>query len=141
MRSCWAPCCSSLFVWTQHRSSHPTIDVALFRNRHFSSGAAAIAAAFFALQGSTFYLAYYFQAVRGYSPLLAGTALIGVAAAVMTAAPLSARLSGRFGPRNVVAFGMALVAIGLAFVLLRHAAHVGAGGSRSGWWHSASAWG
>ncbi|WP_375489636.1 MFS transporter [uncultured Jatrophihabitans sp.] len=104
----------ALFIWTQHRSTHPTIDVGLFRNRHFSSGAAAIAAAFFALQGSTFYLAYYLQAVRNYSPLLAGVALIGVAAAVMIAAPLSARLSGRFGPRAVVGFGMTLVAIGLA---------------------------
>jgi DHA2 family integral membrane protein (MFS transporter) len=104
----------ALFVWTQHRSSHPTIDVGLFRNRHFSSGAAAIATAFFALQGSTFYLAYYLQAVRDYTPLLAGTALIGVAAAVMTAAPLSAKLSARFGPRAVVAFGMTLVALGLA---------------------------
>ncbi len=102
------------FVWSQARSSHPTIDVGLFRNRHFSAGAGAIAAAFFALQGATFYLAYYLQAVRNYSPLLAGTALIGVAAAVMTAAPLSAKLSGRFGPRAVVGFGMAVLAVSLA---------------------------
>ena len=52
----------ALFIWTQARSSHPTIDVSLFKNRQFSAGAAAIAAAFFALQGSTFYLAYYLQA-------------------------------------------------------------------------------
>jgi DHA2 family integral membrane protein (MFS transporter) len=98
----------AVFVVTQHRSSHPTIDVALFRNRQFSAGAFAIAMAFFALQGSTFYLAYYLQAVRGYSALLAGTALIAVAAAVMISAPLSARLSGRFGPRVVTGAGMTI---------------------------------
>ena len=104
----------ALFVWTQHRSSHPTIDVSLFRNRQFSAGAVSIALVFFALQGSTFYLAYYLQAIRDYSPLLAGTALIGVAVAVMVAAPASARLSGRFGPRIVVGVGMLIFAAALS---------------------------
>ena len=103
----------AVFVWTQARSSHPTIDVGLFRNRQFAAGAAAIAAAFFALQGSTFYLAYYLQAIRNYTPLLAGTALIAVAVAVMTAAPLSARLSARLGPRVVVGIGLGMLTIAL----------------------------
>ena len=88
--------------------------MSLFKNRQFSAGAGAIAAAFFALQGSTFYLAYYLQAIRDYTPLLAGTALIAVAAAVMTAAPLSTKLSGSLGPRVVVASGMVLLAVALA---------------------------
>ncbi|MBN9618164.1 MAG: MFS transporter, partial [Actinobacteria bacterium] len=97
-----------LFIRGQARSTHPTIDVRLFRNRRFSAGAFAIGTAFFALQGSTFYLAYYLQAVRGYSPLLAGTALIAVAVAVMVAAPLSTRLSARFGPRMVTGSGLTI---------------------------------
>ena len=103
----------ALFVYVQHRSSHPTIDVSLFRNRSFSSGAFAISMAFFALQGSTFFLAYYLQAVRDYSPLHAGFALIAVAVAVMTAAPLSARLSTRFGPAAVVGFGLGTLGVTL----------------------------
>ena len=102
------------FVVTQHRSSHPTIDVSLFRNRQFSAGAFAIAMTFFALQGSTFYLAYYLQAVRGYSALRAGTALIAVAAAVMISAPLSAKLSARFGPRAVSGAGLTIFGLTLA---------------------------
>ena len=69
--------------------------------------------AFFALQGSTFFLAYYLQAIRDYSPLKAGFALIAVAAAVMTAAPLSARLSARFGPAAVVGFGLGTLGVTL----------------------------
>ena len=103
----------ALFAWTQARSSHPTIDVSLFKNRGFSSGAFAIATAFFALQGATFYLAYYLQAVRGYSPLNAGFALIAVAAAVMIAAPLSARLSARFGPAAVTGVGLTIFGLSL----------------------------
>jgi len=103
-----------VFVVSQHRSSHPTIDVSLFRNRQFSAGAFAIAMTFFALQGSTFYLAYYLQAVRGYSALRAGTALIAVAAAVMISAPLSAKLSARFGPGAVSGAGLTIFGCTLA---------------------------
>lgn len=107
------------FIYTQARSTHPTIDVSLFRNRHFSAGVGAIGVTFFALMGATFYLAYFLQAVRGYTALSAGVALIAVAAAVMIAAPLSARLSARFGPRTVtsaglVIFGLTMMSYGLA---------------------------
>ncbi len=108
----------SLFVWLQKRSTHPTVDVTLFKNRHFSSGAAAIATTFFALMGSTFYLAYYLQAVRGYTALAAGMTLIAVAAAVMLAAPLSARLSQRFGPRLVTGTGMTIFGLTLISFML-----------------------
>ncbi|GAB2471668.1 MFS transporter [Jatrophihabitans fulvus] len=108
----------AVFIRTQARSSHPTIDVTLFRNRAFSGGALAIATAFFALQGATFYLAYYLQAIRGYTPLAAGVCLIAVAGAVMIAAPLSAKLSSRFGPglvsgTGLLTFGIVLGGYGL----------------------------
>jgi EmrB/QacA subfamily drug resistance transporter len=103
-----------LFVYTQARSTHPTIDVRLFRNRHFSSGVAAIAVTFFVLMGSTFYLAYFLQAVRGYTALAAGVALVAVAGAVMVASPLSARLSVRFGPRIVTGSGLAIFGVSIA---------------------------
>jgi DHA2 family integral membrane protein (MFS transporter) len=98
----------ALFVRQQKRSSNPTIDITLFYNRHFTAGALSIAMTFFALTGSTFYLAYFMQAVRGYSPLSAGLALIAVAAAVMIAAPQSAKLSARFGPKVVTGVGMTI---------------------------------
>jgi DHA2 family integral membrane protein (MFS transporter) len=97
-----------LFVWLQKRSTHPTIDVTLFANRTFTAGAVSIAMTFFTLMGATFYLAYYLQAVRLYTPLGAGLALIAVAAAVMTTAPLSARLAQQFGPRRVTGAGMVI---------------------------------
>jgi EmrB/QacA subfamily drug resistance transporter len=103
-----------VFVRIQARSSHPTIDVTLFMNRHFTSGALAIATSFFALMGSTFYLAYYLQAVRGYTPLASGVALVAVAGAVMIAAPMSAKLSQRFGPRVVTGSGLTLFGLAMA---------------------------
>ena len=98
----------TVFVLQQKRSSHPTIDISLFANRSFSAGTVTIALTFFALTGATFYLAYFLQAVRGYTPLAAGIALIAVAGAVMIMAPLSSRLAKRFGPRVVTGVGMTL---------------------------------
>jgi EmrB/QacA subfamily drug resistance transporter len=103
----------ALFVYLEKRSTHPTIDVNLFRNRQFSAGTVAIALTFFALMGSTFYLAYYLQAVRGYTALAAGVALVAVAAAVMISAPLSARLSRRFGPRVVAGSGLTIFGLSM----------------------------
>jgi EmrB/QacA subfamily drug resistance transporter len=103
----------AVFVILERRSTHPTIDVNLFKNRHFAGGGAVIGLTFFALMGSTFYLAYYLQAVKGYTALTAGVALISVAVAMMVAAPLSSRLTARFGTRNVAGFGLIVVAISM----------------------------
>jgi EmrB/QacA subfamily drug resistance transporter len=103
----------TLFVILERRSTHPTIDVNLFKNRHFAGGGAVIGLTFFALMGSTFYLAYYLQAVKGYTALTAGVALIAVAVAMMIAAPLSARLTARFGTRNVAGVGLIVVAVSM----------------------------
>jgi EmrB/QacA subfamily drug resistance transporter len=103
----------ALFVYLEKRSTHPTIDMNLFRSRQFSGGTIAIALTFFALMGSTFYLAYFLQAVRGYTALAAGVALVAVAAAVMISAPLSARLSRRLGPRVVAGAGLAIFGLSM----------------------------
>jgi EmrB/QacA subfamily drug resistance transporter len=99
----------AIFVVVQKRSKNPAIDVTLFANRQFSAGGAAIGLTFFALMGSTFYLAYFLQAVRGYTALAAGFALVAVAAAVMIFSPLAARLAARFGPGPVAGTGLFLV--------------------------------
>ncbi len=103
-----------VFVRMERRSSHPTIDMTLFKNKQFTAGGAVIGLTFFALMGSTFYLAYYLQAVRGYTALTAGVALIAVAAAQMIAAPMSSRLTKKFGTRWVAGSGLTLVAISMA---------------------------
>ena len=101
----------AVFVIREKSSSHPTIDVNLFRNRQFAAGGAAIALTFFALMGSTFYLAYFLQGVRGYTPLAAGVALIPVAVGVMGFAPVAARLSARVGTRFVAGGGLTMVGL------------------------------
>jgi EmrB/QacA subfamily drug resistance transporter len=106
------------FVWWQRRTTHPALDVSLFRNPAFSASAGALALNFFALQGATFYLVFYLQGVRGYSPLESGAALIPVAVGMAVMGPFSSRLSARLGPKLVVAAGFLLVALSFAGIQL-----------------------
>ena len=112
----------ALFVYLVARSTHPTIDVTLFKNREFSAGTIAIALVFFSLMGATFYLAYFLQAIRGYTPLAAGVALIAVAAGVMIAASRAAGLADRFGARWVAGAGLTFFALSmLSYALVTEA--------------------
>ncbi|HEX2074760.1 MAG TPA: MFS transporter [Geodermatophilus sp.] len=104
----------ALFVWLQLRSTHPALDVSLFRNRAFSAAAAALGLNFFALMGATFYLVYYLQGVRGYTPLQSGATLIPVALGMAVMAPLTSRLVERFGPKVVCGTGFVLIALSFA---------------------------
>ena len=107
-------CCSALFVWLQRRSTHPALDVSLFRNPAFSAAAAALGLNFFALMGATFYLVYFLQGLRGYSPLQSGSALIPVAIGMALMAAQSSRLAERFGAKAVCAAGFLLITLSFA---------------------------
>jgi MFS transporter, DHA2 family, multidrug resistance protein len=102
------------FVWHERRSDHPSLDVKLFSDRRFSAAVGATGLVFFAAMGTLFFLAFYLQLVRGYSPLQSGLLMTPFAVAQLTFAPQSAGMVRRFGPRAVMAAGLALVTIGLS---------------------------
>ena len=68
---------------------------------------------FFALFGFLFLSTQYLQFVLGYTPSAAGIRMLPYAGAMIVAAPLSARLTARFGVRRVVTSGMVCFAGGL----------------------------
>ena len=104
----------ALFVVLQRRSSHPALDVSLFGNPAFSAAAGALGLNFFALMGATFYLVYYLQGVRGYSPLESGATLVPVALAMAVMAPRSSGLAERFGAKAVCGTGFLLITASFA---------------------------
>ncbi|MER5841108.1 MFS transporter [Streptomyces prasinus] len=107
------------FVVLEKRSTHPSIDMAYFRDKVFSASIAAIALVFFALMGVTFFAVFYTQSVRGYSPLETGLLMLPLAAAQMIFAPRARLLVDRFGNRATTTGGMLLLAAMLgAFAVL-----------------------
>jgi EmrB/QacA subfamily drug resistance transporter len=101
------------FVSWERRTSHPMLDVSLFRNPRFSAASGAITLCFFAMFGAIFFLTQYLQLVLGYSALEAGLRVLPVAVGIAAGGPLSAKLGERLGAKLVVSSGLALVAGGL----------------------------
>ncbi|MBT2386554.1 MFS transporter [Streptomyces sp. ISL-11] len=107
-----------LFVLHERRSSHPAIDVRYFRKPAFSAAVSSIALVFFALMGTTFFIVFYTQSVRGYTPLQSGLLLLPLAAAQMFFAPRARLVVEKFGARAVCTGGMLTVAASTAGFLL-----------------------
>ncbi|TFH20138.1 MAG: DHA2 family efflux MFS transporter permease subunit [Acidimicrobiales bacterium] len=106
---------TSFLLWERH-TTHPMLDLTVFRNRRFSAGSGTITLVFFAMFGSLLLMTQYWQLVHGYSPLEAGIRLLPYAATMMIVAPLSARLVERQGTKRIVTLGLVLVATGLTLL-------------------------
>ena len=108
----------ALFGWYETRLSHPSLDVKLFRDPRLSSAVGALGLVFFGMMGALFFLSFYLQSVRGYSPLYAGVLTLPFAAGQMLMAPRSSRLVKRYGTKAVAATGLITVAVALGGYLL-----------------------
>jgi DHA2 family multidrug resistance protein-like MFS transporter len=108
----------ALFVVWERNTDHPALDVRLFSNRPFSAAVISVALSFFAMMGSLFFLSFYLQSVRGYTPLNAGLWMLPFAVAQVIFSPLSAGVVRRFGARSVSFTGLLMIAVALGLYQL-----------------------
>ncbi|MFW5419821.1 MFS transporter [Nocardiopsis sp. CNT-189] len=105
----------TLFAVDQRRSASPVLPPALFRIGHVRAGAVASFLVGAVHVPAFVLLTMVLQEAMGYSAAAAGLAVLPVAAANLAAARTAVPWAmGRFGPRAVLAAGMALLAAGLA---------------------------
>jgi EmrB/QacA subfamily drug resistance transporter len=102
----------TLFVLHARRVRDPLLDMSLFRNRGFATGAAVNFVLGTALFGVAFLMPLYFEIVRGRSPLDTGLLLApqGVGAAIAIA--IAGYLTDKIGARPVVLVGVVLALAG-----------------------------
>jgi EmrB/QacA subfamily drug resistance transporter len=100
------------FVMWELRVDEPMLDMRFFRNPSFSTGSGGMLLVFLAMYGVMFLMTQYFQLVLGDSPLTAALRLLPMAPIMIIVAPLTPRMSARFGANRVVGLGMLLIAIG-----------------------------
>ncbi|MEU7133994.1 MFS transporter [Streptomyces sp. NPDC046261] len=110
----------TLFVLHERRSTHPAMDVRYFRNPAFSAAVSSLALVFFGLMGVTFFMVFYTQSARGFTPLQSGLLMLPLAAAQMVFAPRARLAVERFGARAVCATGMVVMAATMAGYALLH---------------------
>src|SRR5690348_13980630 len=104
------------FVAWEARTANPMLPLRFFRNRAFSAANGVSILLSFSLFGSVFLLAQFFQFVQGYTPLEAGLRTLPWTLMPIFVAPIAGILSDRIGGRPLLVTGMALMAIGLAWV-------------------------
>jgi EmrB/QacA subfamily drug resistance transporter len=101
-------------VLYERRLDEPLLNVHFFRSLSFAGANAIAVCLSAALGGFLFMGTLYLQNVRGLSPLHAGLHMLPTAAMMIVVAPLSGRMTGRFGARpSMCAGGLATMASGL----------------------------
>ena len=106
---------AGFLAWERSRE-HPMLPLDFFRNPRFSMGSGVITVAFFVMFGFFFLTTQYLQFGRGYSPLLAGVALLPLPVMFVALSPRSASLAARFGAAPVMATGLVIVASGFGIL-------------------------
>ncbi|OLB23223.1 MAG: MFS transporter [Actinobacteria bacterium 13_2_20CM_68_14] len=106
----------ALFVLWELRAPAPMLPMRFFRNRTFALTNVSSLFMFFGMFGSIFLLIQFFQTVQGYSPLQAGLRILPWTAMPIFIAPIAGAWSDRIGGQRLMAAGLALQAVGLAWI-------------------------
>jgi len=101
------------FVVAERRARLPMFDLRLFRRRSFDGASIAAFVLSAAMFSMFLYLTLYIQNALGYTALEAGLRFLPVTLLSFLVAPVSGKLSERFGVRWFIAVGLAVVGVGL----------------------------
>jgi EmrB/QacA subfamily drug resistance transporter len=105
------------FVVVQRRVEAPLVPPGLFASRQFTA-ANLVTFTVYAVIGSVFFLLVLdLQVVAGFSPLLAGTALLPVMMVMLVLSARSGALAQRIGPRLQMSVGPLIAGVGLLLTL------------------------
>ncbi len=104
------------FVAWEARTARPMLPMGLFRQRAsvVANGISFLMS--FGMFGSIFLLSQFFQVVQGLDPFEAGLRVLPWTAMPIVVAPIAGVASARTGARPILVGGLALMAIGLAWI-------------------------
>lgn len=107
-----------IFILGELRIKNPMIDPRLFKNPSFTGSAIAAFCLSAGLYSLFFYLTLYMQNFLGFGSLQAGLRFLPMSALVLIGAPLSGRLSDKFGPKWLLVTALGLMSIAV-FLMTR----------------------
>ncbi|MBV9323522.1 MAG: MFS transporter [Chloroflexi bacterium] len=105
------------FVVNEHRSPNPMVPPDMFRRRQFTASNVVTFLVYAALGGLFFFLVIDLQVVAGFSPILAGAALLPVTLIMLLLSSRAGALSARIGPRLPMSGGPLVAAVGVLLLL------------------------
>ena len=101
------------FVLTERRSRHPMLPLELFTSRAFTAANLVTFAVYAALGGVFFLVVLNLQVVAGFTPLLAGVAMLPVTVLMLLLSARAGALAQRIGPRIPMTLGPIICAAAL----------------------------
>jgi EmrB/QacA subfamily drug resistance transporter len=107
----------SLFIYTELKVKHPLIDLGLFKNSTFLLGNISGMLSYYVLFAVMFLMPFYLERVKGYGATLTGLLLTPLLLAMAVSAPLSGRISDKYGSRIMTTAGMLVSAAGCLWLL------------------------
>ncbi len=97
-----------LFLLRELTTPHPVVELRVFRNRTFATGALFSALLGFMLFGSLMLLPFMLQALLGYTPYAAGLAMAPRGIGSMIVMPFAGIATDRYGNRRLLVAGLVL---------------------------------
>jgi len=101
------------FLLVESRARAPLVPLELFASRQFSGVNLVTFVVYGGMAGLFFLLVVYLQQVAGYSPLVAGTALLPVTVLMLLLSSRAGALAERIGPRRPMTGGPLVMATGM----------------------------
>lgn len=115
----------ALFVVVELRQPRPMLDFAIFKSRHFIGTVFAMVGYAAGAQVMIFYLPLYLQNAFGFSPMVAGIAMLPFALPMFVVPRLSMRL--RWEPRTMLGAGLAITTtanLAMAWLSTSHSSYL-----------------
>ena len=104
------------FLVIESRTEYPMVSLPIFRSREFSGGTATMMIWGFGILGIYFFTSLYLQDVLGFSPTKAGLSFVPMALCIAAFSAVSPRLASILGRHRAVAFGLAVMDLGLVLI-------------------------
>lgn len=108
----------ALFYIRDHKISYPLINFSLFKIRAFTFGNLAIMTSYMAMFTNSILLPFFLQEIQQYNAMIAGLLILPYSITLSIAAPISGRLSGKYGSRYLTLAGPIVYCIALLMFTL-----------------------
>lgn len=106
--------CMGLFLIIEWKNPTPMLPLTLFKTQAFSISSIVGFCLNFSFFGQLFVLSLYFQKYLGWSPWIAGLAMVPQATSAIVASPLGGRFSAKFDPYSAMFVGLSVGALGFS---------------------------
>lgn len=103
----------ALFYFRDHKINYPLINFSLFAIRPFTFGNLAVMTSYMAMFTNSILLPFFLQEILEYTPLMTGLLVLPYSVTLSVIAPISGRLSGKYGSRYLTLAGPIVYIIAL----------------------------